>query len=253
LSWNRGLSREEPIVRTFAKVATVAGLAAAAGYPLAVRPWLLRWGATAQESTQWLPGDDIVPRPRTTSTRAITIDADARDVWPWLVQLGQGRGGLYSYDRLENLFGYDIHSVDRVVPELQRLAPGDRIRLVPEKVSADIFLEVAAADPDEALVLRGPGTPGEAFAAGMGYPSWAFVIRPAGPHRVRLLARWRCDFEPSLRATLAWKYGIEPVHFIMERKMLHGIRIRAQALHRARTRHHPVRRAVSGTSPPAQC
>lgn len=80
-------------------------------------------------------------------------------------------------------------------------------------------------------MLRGPGTPAEAFAAGMGFPSWAFVIRPAGPGRVRLIVRWRCEFEPTVRGFLAWKYGIEPVHFVMERKMLKNIKGRAEAAH----------------------
>jgi hypothetical protein len=216
------------------KAAVAAGLITGAAYPFLIRPWFLWWGATIAEVTKRLPGDDIVTTPRTESTRAITIAANPDDVWPWLAQLGQGRGGMYSYDFLDNLFGYDIHSVDRVVPELQRIRPGDRIRLAPENAKADISLEVAIAEPNHALVLRGPGTPAQAFASGMGFPSWAFVVDPVAPSRVRLIVRWRCDFEPTIGGYLSWKYGIEPVHFAMERRMLKGIKRRAEALHDAR-------------------
>jgi hypothetical protein len=89
-------------------------LSAGIAYWFGLRPWHIRWGATDDELARPLPGDEIVPRPRKWSTRAITIDAPAEVVWPWLVQIGQGRGGLYSYDWLENLAGCDIHSADRV-------------------------------------------------------------------------------------------------------------------------------------------
>lgn len=200
-------------------------------YALAIRPWLLTWGASAEEAGAALPGDEIVPEPRTISTRAIAIMADPEDVWPWLAQMGQGRAGMYSYDWLENLLGCDIHNVDRVVPELQRIEVGDPVRLGPEGGKVDTTLEVAIAESNRALVLRAPGTPQEAFAAGMGFPSWAFVIEPVGPGNVRLIARWRCDFEPRLSGYLTWKHGVEPVHFVMERKMLKRIKQLAERLH----------------------
>lgn len=87
-----------------------------------------RWGAEAGELTRPLPGDELVPHPKLGYTRAITIEAAPDQVWPWLVQIGQGRGGFYSYDGLENLVGCDIHSVDRVLPEHQDLAVGDIVR-----------------------------------------------------------------------------------------------------------------------------
>jgi hypothetical protein len=127
-------------MKGIAKGASAAGVAVMISYPLVLRPWLLRGGATADEATAALPGDDIVARPRTTSTRAVTIAADPADVWPWLAQLGQGRGGMYSYDLLENLFGADIHTADRVMPELQAIKPGDRIRLFPASAE-DALLE----------------------------------------------------------------------------------------------------------------
>ena len=84
-----------------------------------LRPWYNRWGATEADVARSLPGDELVPAPMLGYTRAITIQAPVEQVWPWLAQMGQGRGGLYSYDRLENLAGCKIHSVDHILPELQ--------------------------------------------------------------------------------------------------------------------------------------
>src|SRR5690349_9989833 len=81
-------------------------------YIALVRPWHMRWGATDDEVRRPLPGDELVARPKALATHAITIRAPAAEIWPWLVQFGQGRGGFYSYDWLENLFGCDIHNVD---------------------------------------------------------------------------------------------------------------------------------------------
>ena len=83
-----------------------------------------RWGATPAEVSATMPGDELVPKPKITSTRAITINAPPHEVWPWLAQIGQSRGGFYSYDALENLARCDIHSADRIIPQLQQLHPG---------------------------------------------------------------------------------------------------------------------------------
>lgn len=101
--------------------ATIIGVAAAAS---ALRRCQLRWGATAEEAHTALPGDELIADPDLTATRAITVHTAAEAVWPWIVQLGQGRGGFYTYDRLENLLGCDMHSVDLVVPEWQDVKVG---------------------------------------------------------------------------------------------------------------------------------
>ena len=98
---------------------------------LIVRPWHTRWRATSQDVRKRLPGDELVPNPTLESTRAITIRAPAEEVWRWLVQLGQDRGGFYSYDRLENLAGADIHNVDWIVPQMQHLKVGDFVPMAP--------------------------------------------------------------------------------------------------------------------------
>lgn len=199
-------------------------------YPTVVRPWHLRFGATDEEARATLPGDDLVPVPVAQATRAITIQAPAEAVWPWLVQMGQGRGGLYSYDWLANLVNCDIHSADRIVPELQGLKVGDEVRLVPRPYSfAGRVTEesprylVARIEPNRALVLRAPsaedGT--EGFET-----SWAFVLDRVDAGTTRLIIRSRSFSEPAWMAPVI---GVEPLHFLMEQKMLRGIKERAEA------------------------
>jgi hypothetical protein len=183
-------------------------------YLIVIRPWHLTWGATAAEARQPLPGDDVVAHPVYQYTRAITIDAPAAAVWPWLVQIGQGRGGYYSYDWLENLFGCDIHSADRILPEFQRLAVGDTVRMYREGGGPPPFI-VVAIDPGRALVLGG----GDSY-------SWAFVLQPIDAQSTRLIVRARSYSDPPWVAPLA---GVEPITFFMEQKMLRGIKQRAEA------------------------
>jgi hypothetical protein len=188
-------------------------------YWLGLRPWHIRWGATDDEIARPLPGDEIVPRPRKWSTRAITIAAPAEAIWPWIAQIGQGRGGLYSYDWLENLVGCDIHSADRVIPELQYLEVGDVVRLGPEGYPA---YHVVAIEPDRVLVLGGNDPD-------MGMHSWAFVLESIDEQTARLIVRSRDDYPPTLANVIIWRLITEPVHFVMERKMLLGIKQRAEA------------------------
>ena len=100
------------------------GVTVLAGGPVLRRRYL-RWGATDEEVQAGLPGDETLPDADLVATRAITIHAAPMDVWPWLTQMGQGRGGLYSYDWLENLIGCDIHSADRIMPKWQHIKVGD--------------------------------------------------------------------------------------------------------------------------------
>ena len=117
-----------------------------------LRPWYGKWGATSEEVSMTLPGDDLVPSPVLEATRAISIRAPAAAIWPWLVQLGQGRGGFYTYQRLENLAGCGILNADEVIPDFQNIKIGDQVRLGPEGYPA---FDVARIEPEVALILRG--------------------------------------------------------------------------------------------------
>jgi hypothetical protein len=192
---------------------------AVAGYILLVRRWQLRWGATDEECDAILAGNDLIPNPDLTATRAITVHAPAEQVWPWVAQLGQGRGGFYSYDALENLVGCHIHSADRIVPEWQDVKVGDQVKLHPE-----VGLEVAVVEPGRALVLRG-GVPMGAVPPPYDF-TWAFVLREQPDGTTRLLVRERYAYtQPGVG------FLVEPVAvvaFVMSQRMLRGIRDRAE-------------------------
>ncbi|MBS2965881.1 hypothetical protein KGA66_22725 [Actinocrinis puniceicyclus] len=193
---------------------------ALAAYWSVGRPWHLRWGATAQECAGPLPGDELIADADLLATRAITIHAPADQVWPWIAQLGQGRGGFYSYDLLENLVGCDIHSAARVVPQWQDVAVGDRVMLAPR-----VGLDVALLDRGRSLVLRG-AVPLGGTAAPYDF-TWAFVLRGEPGETTRLLVRERYGYTRPWAALLV--EPAEGVSFLMSRGMLRGIRRRAQS------------------------
>ena len=205
--------------------------AAAIAAMLLGSPWLRerynRWGASQQEWLEAMPGDELVPQPVLLSTRAVTIDAPPEAVWPWLAQIGQGRGGLYSYDALENLMGLDIHSADTVLPEQQWLSRGDLVRL--GKPGSPSFC-VVSLDAGRSLVLvsADPAT-GEPVPTpvrdGTG-ATWQWVLRPiGGGTATRLVSRQR-NTHPHGQRTL-WRL-VESIGFVMERRMLLGIKERVE-------------------------
>ncbi|WP_435151877.1 hypothetical protein [Haladaptatus sp. DFWS20] len=208
--------------RTHRRVLSATAAAVALAYWFFARPWHLRWGATDEEVDRPLPGDGIIHSPRVQATHAISIDAPVEDVWPWLVQLGQERGGFYSYDWLENLVGADIHNADRILPKHQTLEVGDTVRLAPEDYPAqspDSAPVVAILDPGRAIVLRPPGdTPRW---------TWTFVLRPVDENTTRFIVRMRSG-DRTLGGALIDHLFWEPAHFVMERKMLLGIKERSE-------------------------
>jgi hypothetical protein len=194
---------------------------AVAAYVLIARPRQLRWGATDAEFNESLPGDDLIANAALSATRAITIRASASQVWPWIAQLGQERGGFYSYDWLENLARCDIHSADRIVPEWQDIVVGDEVKLAPE-----VGLVVASVEAGRSLVLRG-GIPMGNVAPPYDF-TWAFALRDEPDETTRLLVRERYAY------TRPWaRLVVEPaeaVSFVMTQKMLRGIRDRAERI-----------------------
>lgn len=199
------------------------------GYVLAVRPWHLRWGATAAEVDRPLPGDELVPRPRIKATHAITIGASTSDVWPWLAQIGVGRGGFYSYDWIENLMGLGVHSADRIIPELQNPQVGEDIPLAP----GGFGVPVAAVEPGRLLLLHGDTRSGTSSMPGLKpgdffNTSWTFFLQERGDGTTRLIERFQTDYRPSFPSTLFCRVILEPGSFLMERKMLLGLKKRAE-------------------------
>jgi len=198
---------------------TAACAGAAAAYVYAVRPWHIRWGATGEEVRERLPGDELVEHPNVEATHAITIAAPVEEVWPWLVQIGQDRGGFYSYAWLENLVGCQLRNADLIVPEFQQLKAGDTVRLHPQAPP----LPVLICEPPKALVLGN----------NMDYPgTWGFYLRKVDEGTTRLLIRGRGDWKPGWMSWLGAHLLFEPAHFIMERKMMLGIKSRAESLRR---------------------
>jgi hypothetical protein len=179
----------------------------------------LRWGATDDEMTATLPGDELVVDADLTATRSVTVRAAADGVWPWIAQLGQGRGGFYSYDFLENLVGCDIHSADRIVREWQSIDVGDEVKLAPQAA-----LTAAVVEPGRALVLRG-GIPMGRTTAPYDF-TWAFVLRPQPDGATRLVVRERFGYSRWWVALLV--EPVELISFVMSRRMLRGIKDRAQ-------------------------
>lgn len=194
-------------------------MVAAAAYILLARPQQLRWGTIDQEPNEPLPGDDLIPNPNLVATRAISVRASAEHVWPWIAQLGQGRGGFYSYDFLENLVGCDIHSADRIVPEWQEAGVEDEVKLHPE-----VALAVAALEPGRSLVLRG-GVPMGSTPSPFDN-TWAFVLRERPDGTTRLLVRERYAYLRPWAPLIVEPTAV--LAFVMTERMLRGIRDRAE-------------------------
>lgn len=197
--------------------ATAAGLA---------RRYYRNWGATKDECQTPLPGDEMIPDPAIVSTESVWIDATPEVIWQWLVQIGQDRAGLYSYQTLENLVGLDIRNADRIHPEWQQLEVGDVVRLVPKGwlgMREGLALPVAESSVNRYIVLREatPEMPWDAV--------WSFHIVPHWEDRCRLIVRSR-----QRRRSVADVIGAElcaPVTALMTRKMLLGIKFRAEKQH----------------------
>lgn len=201
----------------------------ALGYWAVLRSRHLRWGATDEEVRRILPGDERVQNPKLRATHAITVAAPPERVWPWLVQLGQGRGGFYSYDWLENLMGLHIESAKRILPEHQRLAVGDVLPLAPDGFG----VPVAILEPGRALVLHGDTRAGGPSSPNMRpgdymNVTWGFYLEEPVDGTTRLIERFQADYNPSLPNMLFYRLLLEPGSFLMEQKMLRVIKERAE-------------------------
>jgi hypothetical protein len=190
--------------------------AAATGvYLLLVSPWQRRWGATDEEVQRAMPGDEEVEHPLMNATRAVTINAQPGEIWPWLVQIGTGRAGWYSYDWIENMMGLNVSSTDRIIPEFQQLEVGNTIPLAP-----GIEIPVKVLKSDEMLLLVGHDPV-------IGDSSWVLGLYPIDEQHTRLVTRTRNHWPMTTGGVLRLLF-IEPGSFLMVRKMLLGIKRRAE-------------------------
>src|SRR5215213_4750305 len=194
-------------------------------YLALLRRPVLTWGATDEEAASRLPGDELLEAADGVSTRAIDVDAPASAVWPWLAQMGPSpRGGAYTYDWIENLLGLDMHSADRVLPEFQHPEVGDSIAFGRNR------MRLERVEPEHVLAWRSQD----------GNWVWTFVLAERDG-RTRLLSRNRYRL-PTRFARLAM-LPMEPASLVMERKMLRGIKDRAERLSASpRRRARPWRR-----------
>jgi hypothetical protein len=182
-------------------------------YVVVVGPWQRRWGATDEEVRRSMPGDDLVRPGAPSTTRAITIHAPPEAVFRWLLQIGFGRGGWYSYDWIDN---DGKPSLERIDPALQRLAVGDRIEMLPGL--GPVVREIV---PDHHIVCGGEKD------------SWCLLVEPTPADRTRLISRWRQDW-PRSAGTYVWIALSDPGAFLMEQKMLRRIRELAERLAQSR-------------------
>jgi hypothetical protein len=194
--------------------ARLTALAIAAGvvYWRGLRGWILTWGASEEEALAQLPGDELLRDADGVATRAMAIKAPAAAVWPWLAQMGPApRGGAYTYDWVENLLGLNMHSADRVLPEFQRPQIGDTIGYGTNRMRVELV------DPERALGWRSED----------GNWAWTFVLREEHG-MTRLISRNRFHL-PTLVTRVGMLF-MEPASLVMERKMLLGIKQRAERL-----------------------
>lgn len=196
--------------------------AGAAVYSLSLRPRVLRWGATEEEIEGPWPGDDLSPDAICQATRAVTIHAPAEKIWPWIVQIGQDRGGFYSYTWLENLMGARMRNADRILPGIPERKIGDTVWMTPkERYSGKGCMKVAAIEFARSMVLVSPDDyetlPKIGRAPG---GCWTIILQPIDGGTTRLILRSRSAEEETLPFKLFNRLVFDPAHFIMERKMM---------------------------------
>lgn len=193
--------------------AALMAASAAAAYSPPARRLYLHYGATAEEVTRVLPGDDLLPDADVVSTRALTIEAAPATVWPCLVQMGGGRGGGYSYDWIEHLLGSDMRSADDILPQFQDLAVGDVLPIGPKGPG----MRVEILDPERTLAFRSTD----------GTWVWIFHLETRWLE-TRLISRNRIAAGASWPRRLVDRVVMEPGSLVMERRMLRGIKERVE-------------------------
>lgn len=202
--------------RFFKILGILMGLAVAAILVvMGLMPWMDRWGATDEEIAASFTGDELVPSPRVVYNRAVTIQATPEEIYPWLVQMGAERGGMYSYSWFEtNILRCELINADRIHEEWQGLRVGDKVKMCPGDWGPPAY-EVALLEPGQTMVIGHQEN-------GQWSDVWQFVLVPQADGTTRLVTRGR-----DMKSGGIWNV-IHPGQFIMERGMLLGIKARAE-------------------------
>jgi len=209
-------------------------IGAALGTPFFLRSLRTKWGASKVELNQTYPGDELVPQPKWIYSHAVTINAPIGNVWPWIAQIGQGRGGFYSYQWLENLFGCEIYNVSKILPQFQKLKTGDEIKI--HVKSPGLILTLIEDGNYFVLLGRENQELHEYFDMGDSMPekyinvSWGFYLNEIAPGKTRFISRFRSDYSNQFTNFLGFSpLFVEPISFVMDRKMLLQIEKLAEA------------------------
>lgn len=184
------------------------------GFFALYRPWHLMWGSTQEEVARGMPGDEVVLAPTFSATRAVTVKGRPEAIWPWIVQIGFGRAGWYSYDVLDNL-GH--HSAERIIPELQHIEVGD---LIPVGPGENAGMRIKAFEPNQWVLWSEPNQ----------VTTWVWSLEPTPSGHTRLITRIRSRSSWRHPTTAIWLLLVEVTDFPMMRKCLLGIKRRAEAL-----------------------
>ena len=177
-----------------------------------LRPWYSTWGATEAELGDTYPGDEYAPNPKAGYTQAITIQAPPGSIWPWLAQIGQDKGGFYSYELLENIVGCNIHNSARILVEYQDIKVGDNLVMHPKAP----LVPVAIVDPGKTLAYGGRQ---DKYTGNI----WIFALNQEG-ESTRLISRWLAEYKSTFINKMVYNWLVEPIGAIMQRKMLMTIK-----------------------------
>ena len=223
-----GSPKRTSFLSSFLTTLVAAGASLVVAYVAFVRPWHLRWGATDNEATRPLLGDSLIEKPRLQATHAVTVHAPPEAIWPWLVQMGQGRGGFYSYEGIERLLGLRAGNANQIIPDFQELHAADELPVAPDGAGLPVDIVV----PHRTLVMHADSPiPARVAVMQAGYyrsVTWTFHLEPIDAENTRLIERWRADWEPTPANNFVIRALLEPGAFIMERRMLLGIKARAE-------------------------
>ncbi|UWX54478.1 hypothetical protein NYZ99_16410 [Maribacter litopenaei] len=198
-----------------------------------LRPLRDRWGLSKEQALQTFPGDEIVPVPKTRFTHAIEINAPSKYVWPWIAQIGQGKGGFYTYEALENLVGLNIYNSDAVLSEFQNPQIGDKVGFAPKDA-----LPIVICDHGRCMAIENAldMDTNKLYNPKVGRPknylhlTWLWYVEDIDEKRSRFISRNRVDFSPWFKNKLMFGSFSEPIVFAMDRKMCLGIKKRAERL-----------------------